>query len=114
MLRLLTDENFNQRILRGLRRRINKLDCILAQDALIAGISDEVLLDLCAIDGRVIVTHDAKTMIGHAVSRIDKGLPILILVPARLDIGRAIEDLEVLLKCATESDLRHRIVYLPL
>ena len=62
MLRLLTDENFNHRILRGLRRRINELDCVLVQDALIGGISDENLLDLCAIEGRVIVTHDAKTM----------------------------------------------------
>ena len=52
---------------RGLRRRINELDCVLVLDALIAGISDESLLDLSAIEGRVMVTHDAKTMIGHAI-----------------------------------------------
>jgi hypothetical protein len=116
MLRLLTDENFNQRIVRGLRRRIKELDCVRVQDALIAGISDEILLDLCAVEGRVIVTHDANTMIGHAVSRIDQGLPMpgLILVPARLEIGRAIDDLEVLSRCSSESDLRDRILYLPL
>src|SRR5689334_6232098 len=43
MLRLLTDENFNQRILRGLRRRIDRLDCILVQDSGIGGVPDELL-----------------------------------------------------------------------
>jgi hypothetical protein len=32
MLRLLIDENFNQRILRGLRLRVPSLDAVIVQD----------------------------------------------------------------------------------
>ena len=60
MLRLLTDENLNQRILRGLRRRLPKMDCLVVQHAGMAGFSDEWLLELAAIEGRVIVTHDVS------------------------------------------------------
>jgi hypothetical protein len=116
MLRLLTDENFNQRILRGLRLRFQELDCLVVQDVGMAGFSDEWLLELAAIEGRVIVTHDVNTMTGHAVARLIQGLPLpgLIVVPARLDIGHAIEELELLITCSNESELKDRICYLPL
>jgi Domain of unknown function (DUF5615) len=116
MLRLLTDENFNQRILRGLWLRFQGLDCLVVQDAGLAGFSDEWLLELAAIERRVIVTHDVNTMLGHAVARLGQALPMpgLIVVPARLEIGRAIEELGLLITCSNESDLKNRICYLPL
>jgi predicted nuclease of predicted toxin-antitoxin system len=116
MLRLLTDENLNQRILRGLRQRLPEMDCLVVQHAGMTGFSDEWLLELAAIEDRVIVTHDVNTMIGHSVARVTQSLqmPGLIVVPAKLEIGRAIEDLEVIIVCATESDLKNRIYYLPL
>jgi hypothetical protein len=45
MLRLLTDENFDQRILRGLRLRFQQLDCVIVQQAGMAGSTDKELLD---------------------------------------------------------------------
>lgn len=41
MLRLLTDENFNHRIVRSLQLRLPDLDCIVAQQAGMAGFRDE-------------------------------------------------------------------------
>ena len=58
MLRLLIDENFDQRILRGLRLRLPQLDYIIAQRAGMSGLSDSALLDWAASHGRIIVTHD--------------------------------------------------------
>ena len=116
MLRLLTDENLNQRIVRGLRQRLPELDCLVVQHAGLVGFSDEWLLELAAFEGRVIVTHDANTMIGDAIARVAQSLPMpgLIVIPATLEIGRAINDLEVITACVTESDLKDRIYYLPL
>ena len=116
MIRLLTDENLNQRILRGLRQRLPEMDCLVVQHAGLAGFSDEWLLELAAIEDRVIVTHHVSTMIAHSVARLAQSLqmPGLIVVPATLDTGRAIKELEVIIACAQESDLKDRIYYLPL
>jgi len=116
MIRLLTDENLNQRILRGLARRLPEMDCLVVQHAGMAGFSDEWLLELAAIENRIITTHDVNTMIGHALGRLTNGLqmPGLIVVPATMEIGRAIRDLEVIVTCAEPSDLKNLVVFLPL
>jgi hypothetical protein len=99
---------------RGLRRRLPGMDCLIVQHAGLLGFSDEWLLELAAFEGGVVVTHDVNTM-GHAIARVRQSLPMpgLIVVPT-LEISRAIEELEVLIACATESDLKDRIYYLPL
>jgi len=62
------------------------------------------------------ITHDVNTMPRHATARLILGLHMsgLIVVPDKLEIGRAIKDLEVIIECASESDLKDRIYYLPL
>jgi hypothetical protein len=116
MLRLLTDENFNDKILRALRRRLRNFDYIAVHLGGMSGFTDEQLLEWAAKESRVIVTHDVKTMPRHAVSRMAEGLrmPGLGVVPNQLDVGRAVADLEVLFECSAESDLNNRIYYLPL
>jgi hypothetical protein len=44
MLRLLIDENFNQRILRGLRLRVPALDVAIVQETSRRGLKDPPLL----------------------------------------------------------------------
>src|SRR4029450_4095849 len=98
MLRLLTDENLNQRIVRGLRQRLPEMDCLIVQHAGLLGFSDEWLLELAEFEGRGVVTHDATPRIGHALARVSQSLlmPGVIVIPATLEIGRAIDDLEVI------------------
>jgi predicted nuclease of predicted toxin-antitoxin system len=60
MLRLLIDENFNQRILRGLRLRVPSLDFVLVQETALQGLQDPPLLHEAAVLHRVLVTHDLK------------------------------------------------------
>jgi Domain of unknown function (DUF5615) len=62
MLRLLIDENFNQRILRGLRLRLPSLDCMVVQETDMQGLQDAPLLQEAAVLQRVLVTHDLKTV----------------------------------------------------
>jgi len=38
----------------------------------------------------------------------------VILVPQRLSIGAAIDDLEIVLECMSHNDARNQITYLPL
>ena len=66
MLALLIDENFNQRILRGLKRAIPHLDSVLAQSAGLQGVHDPPLLAWAAAQHRILVTHDVNTIPKHA------------------------------------------------
>jgi len=66
MLRLLTDENFNQRILRGLNKRLPQLDVLSVRDVGLMSHPDRVILDWAANESRTVLTHDIKTMVRDA------------------------------------------------
>ena len=82
MVRLLTDENFDQTIVRV----------------------------------RAILTHDISTLVPDAEELILQGAPMagVIFVFDQLQIGRAINDLEIALECYSESEIRNAITYIPL
>jgi hypothetical protein len=62
------------------------------------------------------MTQDVQTMIPYAEQLMAQGEPMsgLIVVPQSLGIGRAIDDLELIVQCYFESDMRDRIQRLPL
>ncbi|HYL73089.1 MAG TPA: hypothetical protein VEU96_02735 [Bryobacteraceae bacterium] len=79
------------------------------------GTSDPEVLAFAAGGGRVVVSHDVNTMPGHfrefTRARISPGL---ILIPQRLGIGAAIEELLLVWECADAEDLLNQILFLPL
>ena len=116
MLRLLTDENVDQHILRGLTRRLPQLDLLSVRDVGLASQSDPVILQWAATEGRTILTHDIKTMVRDAERLVAEGLSMagLVFVPDQLAIGRAISEVELVVECYTELEMKNRIVRLPL
>ena len=116
MIRLLTDENFDHNILRGLVRRVPHLDFVLVQDVGLASQSDLILLKWAASKHRTIITQDRKTMIPYAEQLVKQGEPMggLIVVPQSLGIGRAIDDLELMVECYSEEEMCDAIKRLPL
>ena len=62
MLRLTADENFNNDIIRGLRRRNPTIDLVRVQDAGLSGAADAAVLEWAAAENRVLLTHDVSTM----------------------------------------------------
>jgi len=116
MIRLLTDEDFNHKILRGLIRRVPHLDFVLVHDVSLTSQPDRVLLNWAASKHRIIMTHDDKTMVPYAKQLVRQGEPMagVILVPQSLGIGHAIDDLQLIVECYSESDMLDRIERLPL
>ena len=65
-MRLLTDENFNGAILRGLVRRLPKLDIVRVQDVGLMNTDDPQILEWAASEGRILLTHDVTTITMYA------------------------------------------------
>lgn len=115
MLAVLADENFNQRILRGLRLRLSELDAVLAQSAGLCDVSDLTLLAWAADQRRVVLTHDRQTMPRAAYNRTRSGqsIPGLIVVSDTMPTGEAIEALTTYLECGRAEDLQDLVLFLP-
>jgi len=116
MLRLLIDENVNNRILRGLKTRLPELDFVTVRQVGLAGFKDPLLLRWAVQNDRTTLTHDIKTMLPDAEQMLQRGETIagLIVVPQTLRIGRAIADLQLIIACHSQLEFRDRIEHLPL
>ncbi len=116
MLAFLIDENFNHRILRGLKRALPRVDCVIAQTVGLNGHTDPEILAWAAEKHRILVTHDIKTIPKYAYERVKAGLPMpgVVAVPDTLPIGKAVEDLALLAECCTAGELGNLVLYLPL
>ena len=117
MLRLAADEDFNNVILRGARRRNSDLDIVRVQDvAGLSGADDPTVLEWAAREGRALFTHDVNTMTAHAYQRIMDGEPMpgLFAVPRHVPVGTTIEDLLLIAEYGSEEDWQGRVFYLPL
>jgi hypothetical protein len=115
MLRLLIDQDFDHDILRGLIRRIPHLDAVSALEVGMSEATDPQLLTWAVQEGRIVVTHDRKTMPMFASGLMGKGRDIagLFVVPRSLSIHRAIEDLELMVTCSETHEWVNVIRYLP-
>jgi predicted nuclease of predicted toxin-antitoxin system len=62
MIALAVDENFDHHILRALVRRLPQIDALTVPTAGLAGADDPTVLAWAAREGRVLLTHDVRTM----------------------------------------------------
>ena len=113
---LLSDEDFNNRIVRGLLRRFPILDLVRVQDVGLAGKHDTKVLEWSANEERLVLTHDFATLLNYAYNRIDLGLrmPGVIALSQDLPIGEAIEELTTLIELSLENEWENQVVFIPL
>lgn len=116
MLRILVDENFNHRTLRGVERLIPDLDYIIVQESDLERSSDPALLAWAADHQRVILTHDINTVTNYANERLRSGEPMagVIVVPEDMAIGTAVEELAILIACSEPEEIENQVKYIPI
>lgn len=116
MIPVVADECFNGPLLAALTRRLPLLDAVRAQDAPVYGRPDTALLAWAADAGRVLLTHDAKTIGPPAYDRVARGLmmPGVVVVPAWLPIRAALDDLELTLSLDDADEFADRVRRVPL
>ena len=116
MLRLASDADVHGDIIRGLRRRLPKIDLMRVQDALPSGTHDRDVLAWAAAGNRVLITNDRNTMIGFASQRVTAGeaMPGLIVTSNEQSIGLAIDDILLLAEHLSMEEMRDLfVVFLP-
>ena len=64
-VRFQADADFNQIMVKAILRREPSIDFQTAHAAKLTGVRDEAVLAVAAKDGRLLVTHDRKTMPRH-------------------------------------------------
>jgi hypothetical protein len=112
--RFQADADFNQRIVLGLRRREPAIDFRDARGGLI-GVADSTVLRMAAEWGRILVSHDRRTMPWHFERFLEShSSPGVILVSQELDIGAAIEDLLIIWAASDAEEWRNQLGYVPL
>lgn len=115
-MKFAADENFDNRILRGLQRRQPDLDVVRIQDTEIAGAGDSIVLEWAAREGRILLTHDEKTVPIFVYERLGAGETIagVIVVSGTLSISSVIEDLLIIISCSSAPEWVNQIQRLPL
>jgi hypothetical protein len=113
-IRFQADADIDPDIGRGVCRREPSIDWRAAKGTIPNGTSDTQVLRLAANDGRVLVSADVNTMPLHfdAFVATEKS-PGVVLIPAAVSIGEAIERLVVLWLATSADDIRGQIWWLP-
>lgn len=116
MIRLLADENFNNEITRGLKRRVPEANITRVQDTELAEQADSAILEWAAKHEFIVLTHDVNTMRGYFYERVEANLsvPGLFLVQATKPVGEIIDSLELILLASDADEWIGQIHFLPL
>jgi hypothetical protein len=113
--RFQADADFNHKIVVGLRRRERALDIRDAHEGGVIGVADREVLRIAAESGRILLSHDRKTMPAHLARFLQThSSPGVIIVSQDLDIGAAIEDLLIIWAASHADEWQNQLGFLPL
>lgn len=116
MLRLITDENFDGSIVRGLLRHLDHLDLVRVQDVGLSAAPDPTVLGWAAAQGRVLLSHDRDTLPKFAYDRVRAGEPMpgVFLVSDFMPVGQAIDELTIAIECFPPDECDNLVTFFPL
>ena len=115
IVRFQADVNLNQIILLAARRREPGIDFQTAMEAGLSGLNDPEVLARAAREGRILVTHDRKTMPRHFLAFISTPTSAgVLIVPQHLQVAAAVDDLLLIWHASEAEEWINQIRSLPL
>lgn len=116
MIRFLADADLNEGIVAGCLRREPEMDFLSANDADLEGVPDPEVLALAAAQDRILVSHDFQTMPRRFGDFLQAGnsSPGVLVVPQRLPVRDAIEELVLIWAASNAEEWQNRILRIPL
>jgi hypothetical protein len=115
-VRFLADENVDSDVVLGLKRRVEDVGIVRVQDVGLRTRDDPTILQWAADEGRVVVSHDVRTLPAFAYERVTAGLvmPGLLAASKALPLVVVIDELALIAEASEAAAWVDRVVYLPL
>ncbi len=114
-IRFQADEDLRQAIVTGLARREPAIDFRTPAEAGFSGLPDPEVLAQTARAGRILVSHDARTMPRHFGDFITLAeSPGVLIIPQHLPTAEAVDELLLIWSATDASEWTNRICRLPL
>lgn len=114
-VRFQADADLNLVILRAVMRCEPSIDFQTAAAADLSGRHDHQVLTASAREGRILVTHDQKTMPNHFATFIaSQTSPGVLIIPQHVRVTMAADNLLLIWHATTYDEWINRICYLPL
>ncbi|HKP10664.1 MAG TPA: DUF5615 family PIN-like protein [Blastocatellia bacterium] len=114
-VRFQADADLKQVIVKAIQRREPAIDFQTATQAGLAQLPDQEVLARAAGEGRVLVTHDRKTMPAHFSEFVARSISAgVIVVPQDMPVAGAVEDLILIWSASRSEEWLNRICFLPL
>ena len=114
--RYLADNDLNDAIVVGTRRREPAAEFARLRDLGLATWSDSEVLDFAAAENWIVVSHDVNTMRDAAYSRLEAGLVMhgLLLASQRTPVSSIIESLLLIWAASEAEEWTGQVEFLPL
>ncbi len=115
MIRFQADADIRHRIVQAVRISEPAIDFATATDSKLEGVSDPEVLEMAYIQGRILITHDRRTMIDHFRNRMSEGRssPGVFLVSQFASIGPVVETLIMVWAASEAVEWENQLRYLP-
>jgi Domain of unknown function (DUF5615) len=113
-IRFQADADLRQAIVTGIKRRQPTLDIQSANEAGLEGIKDPEVLAIAAREGRILITHDRKTMpteFGQFVTRQNSSG--VLIMSQNLPISEAIDAVILVWEASTAEEWINQIMTFP-
>jgi hypothetical protein len=114
--RFLADNDLNDAIVMGFRRREPAAEFARLRDLGLAAWSDPQVLDFAAAENWIVVSHDINTMRDAAYKRLEAGLVMngLLLASQRTSVSSIIESLLLIWSASETEEWSGVVEFLPL
>jgi hypothetical protein len=114
-VRFQADADLNEDIVTGVLRREPQVDFQTATTAGLRRLSDLEVLTLAAREGRVLVSHDRRTMPGAFAGFVSANVsPGLLIVSQKTDLLAAINELLLVWQASDAADWANQLFAIPL
>lgn len=117
MLRLATDADLHGPLYRALLRAQPDLDIVRAQDVGRRTAPDPEVLEWAASEGRILLSHDRKTMTKFAYERVAAGLPtpgVFIIRNRPGQVGRMVQEILLVALGSEQDEWKDQVQFLPI
>jgi hypothetical protein len=115
-MRFLADENFNGKLLAGLRAVLLRSTWCASRIQTWLRRQARELHVWAAEHDRILLTHDVQSIAGYGYARVRDGLPMPGIIEVRISagIGTIVDELALMIEASTPDEFENQVRYIPI